>query len=262
MKDFLTKEDNLLLKEAGLSSTCIGQGLTILKKANFVNKWNYYQAFFLLTIGIERLLKIIIITKYRADNNGTFPNDNFLKKLGHDIKLQLKIIEEYNLNKKECEFITDEIQLDIIDFFTSFAKGSRYYNIDALAGSSKQNDPLSDWKKIQNKIKEKEGLVSEPLPQEFTDFVNNFTVVMLHDENGNLVNDAEKFYEDSNILERLQGFSVFHIWKIIQILVDNLRFLEYNHNLSPFLREFFPYFIKDWDKEVDVLTWEDWNFLK
>lgn len=262
MKDFLTHTDRLLVNEAGLASTCIGQGLTILRKANFVNKWNYYQAFFLLTIGIERLLKIIVITKYRVDNNNNFPKDAYLKKLGHNIKNLICIVEKYRLNEDDSELITDEIQINIIDFFTDFAKVSRYYNIDALTGSGIQNDPLLEWKKIQKKIKIRESLISEPLPKGFIDFVNSFAVFIQYDEEGNLITGAEDFYHDSSILDKLQGYTIFHIWKIIQILVDNLRFLEYRHNLFPVLREFFPYFAKDWDKHIDVLTWDDWNYLK
>lgn len=262
MKDFLTKEDKLLLKEAGLASNCLGQGLTILKKATFVQKWNYYQAFFLLTIGMERLLKIIIITKYRTENQGLFPSDSHLRQLGHDIKKLISIVDTYEFDTDEKEYITDEIQLDIIDFFTTFAKGSRYYNIDALVGSEKQKDPLLEWKMIQTKIKTKEGLVSKPLPKGYTQFINEFAMFVHYDEEGNFINSAEDFYKDWNILEKLQGFSIYHVWRILQILVDKLRSLEYKGNFSISLREFFPYFIKDWDKDIDVKTWEDWNYLK
>ena len=262
MQVSLTKQDKLLLKEAGLASTCIGQGLTILRKANFVNKWNYYQAFFLLTIGIERLLKIIIITKFRVDNNGSFPNDSFLKHLGHDLKKLIALVETYNIDKNEAEYITDDVQLCMIEFFTKFAKGNRYYNIDALTGTEKQSDPLSDWKNIQEKIKLKHGLTSDPLPRNFGDFVNSFAFFIQYDEDGNLITDAENFYKDNNILDKLQGWSIFHVWKIIQVLVDKLRYFEYKFSLFPYLREFFPYFIRDWDKQIDVLTWEDWNYLK
>jgi len=262
MKDFLTVEDNLLLKEAGLASSCIGQGLTILKKANFVNKWNYYQAFFLLTIGIERLLKIIIVSKYRADNQGKFPSNLFLKRLGHDIQKLIQIVEAYDCSKDKNDNIHDEIQIDIIVFFTKFAKESRYYNLDALTGLRVQTDPLSDWRKIQEKIKVKEGLVSEPLPKGYADFINSYAIFVQHDEDGNLVSNAEDFYKDWNILDKLQGYSILYIWKILQILVDKLRCLEYKNNLFPTLREFFPYFIKGWDRDIDVTTWEDWNYLK
>lgn len=262
MQDFLTKQDKLLLKEAGLASTCIGQGLTILRKANFVNEWNYYQSFFLLTIGIERLLKIIIVTKFRVDNNGSFPTDNYLKNLGHDIKKLIQAVDTFEIDKDEKETIDDEIQLDIIDFLTKFAKATRYYNLDALTGNEKQTDPLIEWRKIQNKIKEKKRLVSKPLPKGFTDFVDSFAMFAMTDEEGNFINNAEEFYKDSSILDELQGHSIYNVWKIIQILADKLRYFEYKHNLFPTLREFFPYLIKDWDNDIDVMTWDDWNYLK
>jgi len=262
MQNFVTKEDKLLLKEAGLASTCIGQGLTILRKANFVNDWNYYQSFLLLTIGIERLLKIIIITKFRVDNNGLFPTDNYLKNLGHDIKKLIKTVNDFEIDKDEIEIIDDEIQLDIIDFLTRFAKATRYYNLDVLSGNEKQTDPLIEWKRIQNKIKEKKGLISKPPPKGFTEFVNSFSMFAMTDEEGNFIDSAEEFYKDSSILNKLQGHSIYNVWRIIQILADKLRYFEYKHNLFPTLREFFPYFSKDWDKDINVMTWEDWNYLK
>lgn len=260
--DFLTRQDKLLLKEAGLSSSCIGQGLTSLRKANFVTKWNYYQAFFLLTIGIERLLKIIIITNYRAENGGAFPSNKYLKGLGHDIKQLIAITEGYNYGNYKPKPITDEIQLDIVDFLTIFAKTSRYYNIDALAEGENQNDPLSDWKKIQNKIKVKEGLESLPLGPELVAFIDSFSSIIQHDEDGNLISGAESFYKDSSIGDKLQGYSVYAVYKVIQNLGERLHNLEYLHNSILSLREFFPYFINGWDEDIDVVLWQDWNYLK
>jgi len=256
----LTKEDKLLLNEAGLSSTCLGQGLTALRKANFVFKWNYYQAFFLLTIGIERLLKVIIVSKYKVENN-CFPKNEFLKKLGHDIKQLIQVVESYNLDDKKIE---GEIELLIIDFLTNFAKSSRYYNLDAITGSGNSHSPLSEWKVIQNKIKEKEGLVSKPLHPDFLSLADSFATFIQHDEDGNLVSGAGEFYKDSNIIDKLQGYSVFYVWKIIQNLADKLRAIEYQYNTFPCLREFFPYFIEGWDEDedIDILKWKDWNYLK
>jgi hypothetical protein len=262
MKDYLNEEDKLLLKEAGLSSTCIGQGITILRKANFVAKWNYYQSFFLLTIGIERLLKLITIAQYRSENNGNFPKNSYLKLKGHDIKKLITKIEGYEPAFNDNVFITDEIQLDIIEFLTSFAKSSRYYNLDALSGVVEKNDPLIEWKKIQNKIIIKEGLKSKPLPKKLTDSINSFAKFSFHNEEGDLISNAEQFYQDSSILDKLQGLSVYYIWKIIQIFADKLRFLEFKYHLHPLLQEFYPYFIKDWDKYNNVIRRKDWNYLK
>lgn len=261
MEDYLTKEDKLLLKEAGLSSTCIGQGLTVLRKADFASEWNYYQSFFLLTIGIERLLKIIIITKYKIDNS-SLPSDSYLKKIGHDIKSLMKVVDEFDYDKDEVEFITDDIQMDIIDFLTQFSKKSRYYNIDALTNSETSTNPLVDWKKIQIKIKNRHNLEIKPLPKEILETIDSFAFIVHYDEEGKLINNASDYFKDSNIIDKLKGYSVYHIWRIIQVYADKLRFLEYNFNPTLSLREFFPYFIKGWDKEAKIAKWKDWNYLK
>jgi hypothetical protein len=197
-----------------------------------------------------------------VDNNGSFPSDNYLKNLGHDIKKLIQLVNDFEIDEDEKEIIDDEIQLDIVDFFTRFAKETRYYNLDALTGNEKQTDPLTDWKKIQNKLKEKNGLISKPLPEGFTEYVNSFATFAMTDEEGNFIGNAEEFYKDSSILDQLQGHSIYNVWRIIQILADKLRYFEYKHRLFPILREFFPYFIRDWDKDIDVLTWKDWNYLK
>jgi hypothetical protein len=69
---------SLLIKEGHIASTCLGQGLTALRKASMERKDYYYQAFFLLTIGLERLMKLIIIHHYRGTSN-TFPDNKILK---------------------------------------------------------------------------------------------------------------------------------------------------------------------------------------
>ena len=58
---FSGKELNLS-NEASLTASLLGNGLNALRKADLYNKGLYYQAFFSLSIGIERLLKIIVIT--------------------------------------------------------------------------------------------------------------------------------------------------------------------------------------------------------
>ena len=72
-KMFTDKERNLA-NEANLTASLLGNGLNALRKADLYHKGLYYQAFFSLSIGIERLLKIIIINEYRVNLIG-FLND-------------------------------------------------------------------------------------------------------------------------------------------------------------------------------------------
>gem|GEM_PF-2370802 len=110
--DINSKPVKLLMKEAGLSATCLEQGLTSLRRANFMQKWHYYQAFFLLTIGIERLLKIIIITISRIEHN-KIPNNQELKNYGHDIEnLFAKVSNQ--INAKDDFLAKDPIYSSIL----------------------------------------------------------------------------------------------------------------------------------------------------
>lgn len=95
-----TEKERLLANEASLTSSLLGNGLNALRKASIYNKGLYYQAFFSLSIGVERLLKIIIITQYRSEHNGDFPVDIDMKKIGHNL---IKLCQYTGIQfKKDC----------------------------------------------------------------------------------------------------------------------------------------------------------------
>jgi hypothetical protein len=82
----------------------------------------------LLLLGLERLLKLILIYKYRVENNDTFPDNATLKEYGHDIEkitnLVIKGYESKLLFRKDDEPYKSMIKL------LSDAKSTRYYNLD------------------------------------------------------------------------------------------------------------------------------------
>ena len=144
-------EKEIMLKnEASLVSSLLGNGLNSLRKSNLNNIGLYYQAFFSLAIGLERLLKIILITQYRVQNNEEFPKQLPLKDYGHDL-LKLTKLANINLNDK------DDIHYRILEFLNNFSQKARYYNLDNIINENSKNnlDPLSDWAIIENLIYEK-----------------------------------------------------------------------------------------------------------
>ena len=258
MEDLLTKEQKLLINEGGLSSTCLGQGLTILRKANFVNRWNYYQGFFLLTIGLERLLKLVIISHYRH-TKGRFPEDKFLKNCGHDIGKLISMVASY----EGCviTIFNDSITADIASFFTAFAKYSRYYNLDALSVAMAQPDPLVTWKGIQERIKVQHQLIGTPPPEAFMKVLDESFSFIQHDEAGKLITDPRDYYHDYRILDKVQGYSIYYCWKIITEIAASLRHFEYAGGLFPTLREFFPYFNEIAFTKREIVKRKNWNYL-
>jgi hypothetical protein len=68
-----------------MASMSIGLGLTNLRRYNFNQAGLFYSSLYLITTGLERLLKIIIIYDHRINNCGKFPNNSQLKNFGHNI---------------------------------------------------------------------------------------------------------------------------------------------------------------------------------
>ncbi len=75
----------LLQQEGHLISSCLTNGLTELRAANVHNKGAFYSALFNLSVGIERLLKAIVIIEHMLNNNLSVPNKRQLKRYGHNI---------------------------------------------------------------------------------------------------------------------------------------------------------------------------------
>lgn len=69
----------LLQQEGLLAEACLCNGLTALRHANLGDKKaRFYSAFFELSIGFERLMKLIIIIDHMAKHNLTPPNSNVI----------------------------------------------------------------------------------------------------------------------------------------------------------------------------------------
>ncbi|MBO9632302.1 MAG: hypothetical protein J7578_04240, partial [Chitinophagaceae bacterium] len=72
----------LLSKEAALSSMNLGVGLTFIRKYDFAKLGFIYQSFFSLSIGLERIMKLILLYEYIYNHN-SYPNFGYLKSKGH-----------------------------------------------------------------------------------------------------------------------------------------------------------------------------------
>jgi hypothetical protein len=143
---------HLLQQESFLIRSCLLEGFNELIKADINNNLgSLYTSFFHLSIGIERLLKVIIILDHMRNNSLQPPKATYLKKYSHNI---LSLI-------KECDRIRDDIGLsgdilfnqskikqDILSHLSNFSMRLRYHNIDALSSKPSGLDPLESWRNI------------------------------------------------------------------------------------------------------------------
>lgn len=137
-----------LLREGGLSAGLVGRGATSLGSASVGNTAIYTQAFFDLSIGLERLCKLIIVLDKLIKANA-FPSDAEMRTLGHDLESLLQEVRRVAalLTGLHWTIPSDTITNAAIGVLSEFAKATRYYNLDLLvAGRSvSTGDPIARW---------------------------------------------------------------------------------------------------------------------
>ncbi len=151
---------SLLTQEAHLTKNALLSGFDLLLKANFFqNKDGYfYSAFFHLSIGTERILKLAVVTHYMLTNTYQTPTIRQLKKdFGHDIKTlynecqKLMLIYRNPQATMQKRTASDDA---LIDFFTEYGIGSRYFNLNEVCEAKMERNPLYKWIDIARSVYE------------------------------------------------------------------------------------------------------------
>ena len=138
----------LLNQEAELIRATLTSGLTSLKRASAADRGAYYIAFLQLSVGIERLLKLILIVDEMVTHKLEVPSRRYLRDLGHDLERLVEITASHHQsNPSSAIAILAERapERKILRFLSDFAKTTRYYNLDALSHAANLADPLAMW---------------------------------------------------------------------------------------------------------------------
>src|SRR5882672_8116882 len=144
----------LLQQEGYLFRSCLTTGLTALRKADLNDPGLYYTAFFQISIGLERLLKSIIIIEHIAAH-GSAPNEKQLRRHGHDL---LGLVREASREQTPAADMIREvlepgsINALLISFLSRFALNSRYFNLNALVGARQTKDPIAEWNQVVSRV--------------------------------------------------------------------------------------------------------------
>lgn len=261
-----------LLNEASFTKEILAIGVTRLGKANYASKGIYYEAFTCLSTGLERIGKICLLLDYYIDNNGAFPDLNYLKKqIGHDIEKlydnTLKIVKKRNIKLKFDYNLEDDIHKDILEILSNFGKGDRYSNLNFLLGHD-GNNPIKMWnvcvdnkiaatcvsKKRLNKIIENADKAAEML--------KNVAYVYYIGETEDKIDSIKDASARAGIQEAVAPYRQLFVLQFIRFWVEVIKELEYiarriNQEDIPFLGEIFAMFYnsdsyfksrKTWDK--------------
>ena len=119
---------------------CFKSSLCGLRSAPSGEPGPFYSAFFNYAIGLERLLKVILMLDH-WHNKRKFPDNDKLKKYGgksgHNLAMlhesMLPLFPKYHVERNKT-WELDAINKDLLNFLADFANGSRYFNLDQLSG--------------------------------------------------------------------------------------------------------------------------------
>ena len=144
----------LLQNEGHLFQGCFKSSIVALRRGQSADRGRYYAASFNFAIGLERLLKVLLILdNWRRER--CLPNSQEIRrhgrKSGHDIeRLYAAVKELFAVYRVSCPagFEPDDLDLDLLSYFSDFAKMSRYFNLDMLFEEFKGEDPLARWNKL------------------------------------------------------------------------------------------------------------------
>jgi hypothetical protein len=117
----------------------------------------YDPAFMLLSSGIERLLKLMLLLHF-ADNNSHYPKSNEIwsNGKGHDLvslkqevaKICIPISQPFA--SIDYDIITNDIFINrVCALLSNYAKGGRYFNIDVILGDKPPFNPQDEWESLE-----------------------------------------------------------------------------------------------------------------
>ncbi|HTK19027.1 MAG TPA: hypothetical protein VL442_05930 [Mucilaginibacter sp.] len=216
----------LLQQEAILTKSCIMIGIEYLLKGNFddYHKGSYYSSFFQLSIGFERIMKLIVISNYMMENNYSPIPENELRKRGHrliNLHEELKKTAIKYPDSNISEINKQSIDFDLLLFLDNFALSTgRYYNISNLKQETVL-DPLITWQALITRIKREDFTEKIRYNVETITFQNIDIGLQLDDivNNTGYVKDVHSFFST-------QRANHFVVWHLMNLLIPLAKLLD------------------------------------
>lgn len=249
-----------LCREAAIAGQSVSAGLAALSRANYATTGLYSHAFFSLSVGFERTLKLISVLDYQLDYAGASPTTGALKAFGHDISSLSKhvaAIAGKRLSGEELyAYDPSSIEDQIVDVLSEFAVASRYYNLNLISGAQQRSDdPVRVWyDQIGGLILQKHHTPKKQARElAEVNYINeragHLFMVMDTSEDGRLMTDYKDAALQTARVKVLQKYGVWYVAKAFRyfymILYRLTRRAQGAGLDTPYLEEFFFPFLND-----------------
>ena len=230
---FTLPEWHALRRESALVSQLIGSGATALSRSSYANGiGEYYSAFFGLSIGIERLAKLILTADHAIDNAGALPEQAVVRRFGHklvDLTAKADQISFKHALALQYAKPNDSICWAVVDCLDTFADASRgrYANFEAIGNSNfdPQNEPVNRWwTKVVEPILDKHyrGTAAElgvkQRAQVIGAIMSPISMVRHIDEKGTMMSDVAIASERTGQTEFARKYGRFYTLTVVRWL--------------------------------------------
>jgi len=247
-----TPEWHYIRREAMLVRQLIGTGATAIGRASYANLLGeYYTAFFSLSVGLERLAKLILVADHAITNNGAMPSQRALRDYGHKLPKLLSEAGKVATNQslklryvRPSTIISGKI-VDCLDRFADASKG-RYANFAALGDPNLGSDePIRRWWEEVAKLILEEHYYGSPAQEKIEGrarildaALSSVSFVLYFNESGDQMQDIKTASTRTGQTEIVQRYGRYHALTIVRWLSEILSKLSelacYKHKLDAF----------------------------
>lgn len=262
-----------IIRESQLAAEQIGQGVMVLAKANHAQTGTYAQAFFGLSIGLERTCKLIFLADYAIAKDGSLPTNKELKSFCHNIFSLLSKCETIGIGfmpeREYADRPRDPIHEGIIEVLSLFGMQSRYYNLNYLTGAAAdQRDPVALWwEKVALPICErhytKRHRAKDDANVAMAELVFGDRAFVHHtSEDGDPIRDIRTFFGRAGATKVAQQYGQLYVLQIVRWLSSLLYELAheaaYKRRIATFLGSHEP-FVMFMNEDRDLKKWKKWS---
>lgn len=267
-----------LNREAAIAAEQMATGATLLGEADSTKQGLYSQAFFSLSIGMERAGKLAYVLDHCYENGGSFPTDEQLRReFGHDLRKLIEKADEISQRRRpgnEYEKLPrSAIAEGIIDILTEFASSTRYYNLDLLVNGKSQakTEPMKLWyervgKAILDKhYKPKQKAMHRKIAKDFAEFADDAVYVIQSAETGEMIDSFSQLYlyaNESVVIRRYSRMYTMQINRFLGTLLSDMGYEagKYNIDFLPVMADYFAIFRNDDNYFLRRKIWSIYKF--
>lgn len=228
-------EWHALRREASLVRQLIGAGATALGEASYASGMgHYYTAFFSLSVGIERLAKLVVVADHVLTHRGQLPKQLIFKKFSHDLTSLADEVHRISHSHKltlRYPRPTDPISGAVLACLAAFADASRgrYANFETIGNPNfnAAEEPIAKWWRevvepsLENHYRGKSTEARVKVRAQIMNaLIGDISQVHYFDESGRTLSDIETASERTGQTEYAQKYGRYYTLTTVRWMMD------------------------------------------